>query len=339
MNLITGGTGFLGSHLAALLLKKREEVSIFKRASGNTVETELIFRYHFGEESHHYLKKISFIPGNITEASSLKKAMPGVKHVYHCAAVVSFYRKDLVAMQEINVRGTETLINVLADYPIEKLCHVSSTAALGKSSNDNLINEQTMWEDHGYNSAYAISKYQAELEVWRGIAEGLPVVIVQPGIILGPGLWTKGTCKLFTLVDKGLKFFTRGINGYVDAEDVAEVMTRLTQGNFTNDRFLLVSENLSYENLLSMIARSLGKNPPGIHAGFYARKLLVLADAIRAGITGNPVTYSNDFARVAGSVSRYDASKIQDALNYRFKPVNDTIRQTGQFYQNVKAYE
>jgi dihydroflavonol-4-reductase len=196
-----------------------------------------------------------------------------------------------------------------------------------------------MWENQGYNSAYSISKYQAELEVWRGIAEGLPVVIVQPGIILGPGLWTKGTCKLFTLVDKGLKFFTRGINGYVDAEDVAEVMMRLTQGNFTNDRFLLVSENLSYENLLSMIARSLGKNPPGIHAGFYARKLLVLADAIRAGITGNPVTYSNDFARVAGSVSRYDASKIQDALNYRFKPVNDTIRQTGQFYQNVKAYE
>jgi dihydroflavonol-4-reductase len=339
MNLITGGTGFLGSHLAALLLKKQEEVSILKRPSGNTVETELIFRYHFGEESHHYLKKISFIPGNITEASSLKKAMPGVKHVYHCAAVVSFYRKDLVAMQEINVRGTETLINVLADYPIEKLCHVSSISALGRSSNDALTNEQTMWENHGQNSAYAISKYKAELEVWRGIAEGLPAFIVQPGIILGPGLWNKGTCKLFTLVDNGLKFFTHGVSGYIDAEDAAEVMIRLTQSNFQNDRFLLVSENLSYKDLLKMIADSIGKTSPTIHAGYYARKLLVMADAIRAGITGKPSTYSKDFARVAGSVSRYDASKIKEALSYRFRPINDTIMQTGQFYQKEKAHE
>jgi len=339
MNLITGGTGFLGSHLAALLLKKQEEVCILKRPTGNTVETELIFRYHFGAEFSRYLKRICFIPGNITDDSSLKKALPGIKYVYHCAAVVSFYRKDLSVMQDINVRGTETLVNVLAEYPIKKLCHVSSISALGRNSNDALINEQTMWEDHGHNSAYAISKYKAELEVWRGIAEGLPAVIVQPGIILGPGLWNKGTCRLFSLVDKGLKFYTQGVNGYVDAEDVAEVMMRLTQGDFQNDRYILVSENISYKELLTMIADSMGKKSPTIHAGYYARKVLVIADALRAGITGKPATYSKDFARVAGSVSRYDGSKVKEALNYRFRPVNNTINQAGHFYQKVKAHE
>ena len=229
MNLITGGTGFLGAHLAALLLQQQQSVRIMKRSSSSLKEISLIFQYHFGNDGANMLKKIQFVDGSIMDPFDVEENLKGIKYVFHCAAMVSFNPEDQKTMLKVNVGGTENLVNVLLNSSIEKLCHVSSIASLGRAPSNNMITESTLWEDHGQNSGYSISKYKGELEVWKGIAEGIPAVIVQPAVLLGPGQWNKGTCKLFSLVKSGLKYYTTGINGYVDVEDVADRMITLTR--------------------------------------------------------------------------------------------------------------
>ncbi len=333
MNLITGGTGFLGAHLAAKLLKQQQEVTILKRNTSDIYELKMIFSYHFSEDSEKFFNKLKFIEGDICFADSLRNIFENISRVYHCAATVSFDRKDHKTMFEVNVNGTANIVNLLLEYPHIKLCHVSSIAALGRSNKEDMINEHTYWENHKQQTAYSVSKYQAELEVWRGIAEGLNAVIVMPGVILGPGDLSKGTCKLFSLVNSGLKFYTKGINGYVDVEDVSAIMIHLMNSDISNNRFLLVSENLTYKQILSCMAMHMEKPPPHLHAGYFLRKLLVIFDAFRASISRKPRNYSPEFARIAGSVSRYDTTKIKTITGYEFNSLNSCIAKTSAFYK------
>jgi dihydroflavonol-4-reductase len=340
MILITGGTGFLGSHVTAYLASQGRNVVVMKRKESSTQELNMIFQYHFGNRASDFLQKISFIDGDIRRAEDVHQAIDsGITQVYHCAATVSFDKKHHKLMYDINVQGTHHLVNALLEKGNIKLCHVSSIAALGRSKNKDLITEQTFWEDTGQNTVYSKTKYQAELEVWRGIAEGLDACIVQPGIIMGVGHKGKGTCKLFGLVEKGLPFYTKGINGYVDVRDVARLMILLMDSDISGERFLLISENLSYGDLLSQIANAMGKKPPYIHAGYGMRKMVVGFDAIKSKMGFGPRTYSKEFARLAGSVSRYDASKIKEYTGYEFFSMSDCISSATEFYktQNINS--
>lgn len=334
MNLITGGTGFLGGHVAALLLKSGQEVAIFKRKQSSLFELQLIFQYHFGNQADAYLKKIVFREGDLCDEASLDVATENVTNVYHCAAMVSFQPKDRQTMFETTVTGTELLVNVLLRKNIRRFCHVSSIAATGRSNSNDLIDEESYWEKNSYSTAYSEAKYKSELEVWRGIAEGLPAVIVMPGVIIGPGDPAKGTCQLFTLVNNGLKFYTCGVNGYVDVEDVAKCMIQLVNSDITAQRFMLVSENISYRTLLSTIARYLRKKPPSIHASVSIRKAIIAFDMLRSVLTGKKRVFSNDFARVAGSILYYSSNKIQNTIQYKFQPIAHSIEKTAAFYKS-----
>jgi dihydroflavonol-4-reductase len=335
MNLITGGTGFLGAHLAALLLHKQQSVRIMKRTSSSPDEISLIFKYHFGNAGPEMLKKIQFFEGSLMNPFDIEESLKGVKYVFHCAAKVSFNPRDQKNMFHINVEGTENIVNVLLNSSVEKLCHVSSIAALGRTSMHNKITESTPWDDTGQNSGYSVSKYRGELEVWRGIAEGLPAVIVQPGILLGPGLWNKGSCKLFSLVKSGLKYYTNGINGYIDVEEAADRMISLIKTPVSGERFILVSENLSYKELFTQIAQGLNVRGPSIHAGFTTRRFVVAIDCFRSFISGKDRVFSPDFARLAGQIARYDASKIISLSGKQFTPINECIEKTCSFFNQT----
>lgn len=338
MNLITGGTGFLGAHLAALLLKQDRNVKIFKRPSSSFDELHLIFRYHFGVYASSYFKRLSFVDGDITDIDDVAQALNDISYVFHCAATVSFDKKKQKMMNEINVTGTKNLVNAMLEMQCSaKLCHVSSIASLGRSSNNSMIDESTMWDHASQNTNYSKTKYYSEIEVWRGIAEGLNAVIVQPGIILGPGQWNKGSCELVPLVDRGLKFFTRGVNGFVDVEDVVEVMIKLMYSDISEQRFILVSENLSYQDLFTKIAHNLDRKPPSIHAGYTLRKLVVRADALRSVLFRKKRTYSDEFALLAGSRSEYDPSKIMTLLNHRFIAIDLCLEKTCRFYKQNQS--
>jgi len=333
MNLITGGTGFLGAHLAAHLLTLGEDVKILKRAASSLGEIEIVFKYYFGDDFRNKLASLSFCDGDLLNPHSIENALQNVNNVYHCAATVSFQKRDKQSMFDVNVTGTENLVNVLLNSNNKKLCHVSSIASLGRNTNNTLIDEQSVRDNNKLNTTYSQSKYLSELEVWRGIAEGLPAVIVLPGVILGPGDLKKGTCKLFALVNKGLKFYTTGVNGYVDVEDVADIMIRLMKSDIIAERFVLVSENVSYRDLLTSIAINSGKKPPSVYAGRMLRKIVVSADGAWAIVTGKQRYFSADFARIAGARSEFSSEKIKSMLKFQFNSVNECIEKTTEFYK------
>lgn len=259
MILVTGGTGLLGSHLLFELTSNGEKVRALKRVSSNTEIVKKVFGY-YTDDPDHALSGIDWINGDITDPVEVSEALKGIKKVYHTAGFVSFDPADKEDILKINVNGTENIVNACLERGIEKLCFVSSTAAIGIADNGELLNEELYWTSKGKDSIYSISKYQAEMEVWRGINEGLNAVIVNPSVIIGPGEWRRSSARLFHEVYKGIRFYTQGITGYVDVRDVVKATILLMNGEFSGERYIISAGNYSYKEILSMIADSLGKN-------------------------------------------------------------------------------
>jgi len=247
MILVTGGTGLLGSHLLLDLTKAGKQVRAIKRHSSNIQLIRKVFSYYV-EDPDKLMGQIEWVDADLLDFFSIEEALSGVTEIYHAGAIVSFYPKDHKEMLKVNIDGTSNLVNRAIEAKVEKFCYVSSVATLGRTDNDGLSDEETFWKPSRKNSVYAISKYGAEREIWRAMEEGLNAVIVNPSLILGPGFWEDNS-GLFRLVWQGLKYYTRGVNGYVDVRDLSKVMVRLMDRNIFGERFIVSAENLSYEQL------------------------------------------------------------------------------------------
>ncbi|MCB0663136.1 MAG: NAD-dependent epimerase/dehydratase family protein, partial [Saprospiraceae bacterium] len=251
--LVTGGTGFVGSYLLRYLVEKGySNVFALKR---ETSPMDMVAPVQ---------DKIKWLTGDLLDVPFLEEALEGKSYVFHCAAVVSFKIGESDEMIRINEEGTANIVNVSNFHGIKKLVHVSSIAALGRPKDGAWINEKTSWETSKLNTNYAISKFLSELQVWRGIAEGLTAAIVNPSLILGGGFWDKGTAQMFPTLDKELPFYTPGGSGVVDVRDVAKFMILLMESEEHSKRFLLNSENVTYLELFSKIANQIGKKAPSI---------------------------------------------------------------------------
>ena len=241
MILVTGGTGLVGSHLLYHLCLQNVAIRAIYRTKSSLENVKKVFRYY--TEDENLFSKIEWYQADITDVPKMIPAFSDVKHVYHCAAFISFNPKDYRKMRKVNIHGTAIIVNLCIAAKIEKLCFVSSIAAVGDSLKGKIVTEENEWNKELDNSGYSITKFGAEMEVWRASQEGVDVVVVNPGVILGSGFWEKGSSKLFTQVSKGLKYFTEGITGFVGVKDVANSMILLMNSNVKNERFILVAEN------------------------------------------------------------------------------------------------
>jgi len=327
MILVTGGTGLVGSHLLFNLVNGGSKVRALKRESSSLELIKKVFSY-YSDEADVLLSLIEWVDGDVTDIYSLYDAMENIEQVYHTAAMVSFNPSDRKIMTKTNVEGTANVINAGLNKKIKKLCHVSSIATLGRTDNEKLIDEETHWINSKNNSSYAVSKYGAEREVWRGIIEGLPAVIVNPSVIIGPGNWNKGSSRLFKQVWDGLKYFTEGVNGYVDVRDVAKSMILLMESDITDSRFIVSSENIDYLNLFSLIADGLGKNKPSIKANSILSQLAWRMEKLRSSFTGNNPLITRETARTAFQKYYYSNEKIKKTLGFEFIPMGVSIKET-----------
>ncbi len=328
MIFVTGGTGLVGSHLLYDLLKSGKEVRALKRSSSNMKRVKKVFAY-YDDNPTELFEQIEWVEGNILNYHSLEDLLPGTSEVYHCAAMVSFHPNDHDSMLNNNVKGTENLINAAIHNQVKKFCHVSSIAALGKTQDGSEINEDTYWTPSKRKSSYSLSKFFSEMEVWRGIEEGLEAVIVNPSIILGPGNWDIGSPKLFQAIWKGLKYYTKGETGFVDVRDVSRAMINLMENeNFDktrNQRFILNAGNLSYQNFFNKIADALQKPRPKtfasdliLQASWRAARLASFFSGKRPSITRDAVSGSN-------VISRYNGRKITETIDYQYRDLDQTI--------------
>jgi dihydroflavonol-4-reductase len=323
MIFVTGGTGLLGSHLLYQLTNSDVQIKAIYRDKEKIETVVKLFNYYDPINFNNRLKKINWVHCDILDIISLEEELKSCKTVYHCAALVSFYRKDFYQLMKINREGTANIVNACLNNNISKICYVSSTAAIG--SNDDIITEETKWKQSPSTSGYSISKYSAEKEVWRGVEEGLNAVIVNPCLLIGAGNWKESSMTIFKTVDDGLKFYTSGSNAFVDARDVAEIMEKLMNSDIKNERFLCIGENSSFINMLSIVAQKLNKKAPSIKVSKFLMKLTWLISGIVSKLIGKKPVITKETANSAFSNTIYDASKVKKALNFQFKSLEDSI--------------
>lgn len=259
--LITGATGFLGSHLCSLLLRQGYRVVALRRNSNSEGLFKRVHKFYQLPSSY----QPSWITGDILNIDDIIPALDGVSAVFHCAALVSFAKKDKQRLMGHNVVGTRNVVNACLITGVKQFVYASSVAALGRATgDDDPITENSVWVESKYNSRYAISKYLAEQEVWRAQEEGLHVTLVNPGIILGYGDSFSGSNKIYHMIKKGQSFYPVGSNGFVGVEDVAKMMLFLFENNQWGKRFLCVAETIEYKKLFFQLCEAMGKKPPRI---------------------------------------------------------------------------
>lgn len=335
MIFVTGGTGLVGSHVLLELVRAGKKVRALRRNHSNLEQVKSIFRQE-ADRAEELFNEIEWAEGDILDVWSLDTLLRDVDIIYHCAGLVSFDNSLRDEVLRNNIDGTMNLVNAALKCDVRRFCHVSSIASLGKNREGTPVNENSAWMPASKNTAYAESKFYSELEVWRGMAEGLDAVIVNPSVIIGPGDWSKGSCKFFPRIYKGLRFYTTGITGFVDVRDVADAIMILTEDkNFEkakNQRFLLNAENLQYGVFLNMIAGALNRPGPTIKVSPLfvqaAGPLLVLFSFL----TGS----ENDLTRetLMSSIEKqfYDGSGITGMFGFTYRPVIEAVKDTAAIF-------
>lgn len=313
MILVTGATGLVGSHLLLDLLQKGYRVKALCRAGSDKELVRKIF-LHYSLANETLFGQIEWVEGDITDVVSLEDALQNVEQVYHCAALVSFKKYDRDALMKINAEGTANVVNACLDAHIQKLCYVSSTAAIGKGLEHTLLTEADKWVKTPDVSNYSISKYLAEQEVWRGTEEGLNAVIVNPCVILGPHNWNLGSTFTFKNIYQGLKYYTPGSNAVVDVRVLTRVMMQLMASDIRSERFLVISENLGFKELFTKMAKAMDKQAPRTKVGKNMANIGRIGEAVRSKFTGTEPRITRETLQAAFKNYSYSSQKLKKAL-------------------------
>jgi len=335
MILVTGGTGLVGSHLLYQLALQNESIVAIHRKSSDLSTVQHVFSY-YSDIAEKLFANIQWIEADITDIPALTEAFNGITHVYHAAAMISFSAADYKNMRKVNIEGTANIVNLCIENQVKKLCFVSSIAAIGKPILSKEITESNEWNVEQNNYGYAITKYGAEIEVWRASQEGVNVVIVNPGLILGPGFWHDGPGKLFSNMYNGFKFYTEGITAFVGVVDVVAIMMRLMNSTIVNKRYILVSENDSFKNVFFAISDGLNKKRPAIKATKFLSGIAWRLSSITQKITGIKSLITKQTAQSSHNKYRYSNKKIREALGFNFEPLATTIETTCNYYLKDK---
>jgi len=322
MVLVTGGSGFVGRHLVRLL-------------SAEGVRVRALYNSHMPGKDMQ-LPGIEWVQCDLLDIFAIEEVMEGIEDVYHCAAIVTFDARMAEKMLHFNPESTANIVNQALEQGIHKLVYVSSIAALGRNGTVNKnTSEEQEWGESRYNSAYGLSKYLAENEVWRGIGEGLNAVIINPSVILGAGDFTTGSPQIMNLANKEFPFYTSGINGWVDVQDVVRVMVMLMGSDVESERYIVSEGDHSYRDIFTIMAQALGKKPPTLHAGPLITGIAWRLGAVYSRISGRPAVITRETSRTAHGRSSYNNGKLLAAFpQFAYTPIADTIARMAHAYMN-----
>ncbi|MEY2651536.1 MAG: hypothetical protein RLZZ321_628 [Bacteroidota bacterium] len=323
MNLVTGATGLLGSHVLVELVKNEQRCRASYRSEAKIQDVFKLFTFYFKEEAQQKWTLVEWIKADLLDITDIDSLINGVDRVYHCAALVSFFKADFELCLQQNRYVTATLVDFSLKYGVKHFCHVSSTAAIGGAVP--VANEKTKWQVGGKHSGYGISKLLAEREVWRGIEEGLKAVIVNPCVILGPAAIGSPSLQILETAKQGLLFYTSGSNAVVDARDVAKVMVALVEKGVHNQRYLVVGPQQSFKSLFAQFAKALGKNEPKFAAPKLLTYLFAISHELWCHVSGKRNGLTIETARSSYQNVKYDINKIQTELSYEYTPLDQII--------------
>lgn len=329
MIFVTGGTGLVGSHILLELSQRKEQFKALKRESSSLSICENIFKYYNAEDLY---QKIKWVVGDVNDISSLTDGMQNCEQVVHCAAIVSFQSSDAEILKQVNIEGTANVMNVALSLAVKKVGFVSSIAALGRNSTEDIVNEECHFKATKIDSNYALSKYYAEQEVWRASAEGMNVVIVNPSVILGPGDWNKGSSQIFQKIHSGLKFYSLGSTGYVDVVDVATSLITLLFSDVVNERFIVNGANLKYRDCFDRIAVACNKPKATIKITPLLKEIAWRLESVRSYVLGNKALITRETANSAMTSKSFSTAKIKEFINFNFTDIDSTIKKYADWF-------
>ncbi|WP_346881832.1 NAD-dependent epimerase/dehydratase family protein [uncultured Algibacter sp.] len=331
MILVTGGTGLVGAHLLYKLVHNKQKIKAIYRDEQKFRHVKQVFSC-YSKDYETLFNSITWVEADLLDITELTDAFIGVTKVYHCAALVSFQPNEYKLLRQTNIEGTANIVNMCLAKSVDKLCYVSSIATLGNELNNKPITEDSTWSPEAENSAYAITKYGAEMEVWRATQEGLNAVIVNPGVIIGPGIWQSGSGSLFKKAHKGIPCYTAGTIGLVGVDDVVSIMIMLMDSTINSERFVLVAENWSYKTFLKALALSVNSEPSKKLAHSNMLALAWRLDWLKQKLTGKKRQLTKRVAKSLNSETYYNSDKIKTTLNYKFNAIDKTIANVGSIY-------
>jgi nucleoside-diphosphate-sugar epimerase len=327
MVLVTGGTGFIGAYIIKELVEKGYSVRAIRRSN------KLPFFI-----SPEIFNKIEWVNADVLDVVALNDAMQGVDAVIHSAAVISFFKKERSNMYQVNAEGTANVVNLSLENNIKRLVHISSISALGRTATGEKVTEEKKWTETKLNTHYGISKHKAEMEVWRGIGEGLNAVIINPSTVLGFGNWHEGSCAIFRNIYNEFPWYTTGINGFVDVEDVAKLTILLMESNISEERFIISNQNWEFKKLFDTIADGFGKKHPSRAATPFLSGIAWRLEKIKSLLTGKNPLLTRETAKIAMSKTYWQNDKILNALpGFSFSPLEETIRKACTNYETAVA--
>lgn len=333
MILVTGATGLVGAHLLLHLLEKKQTVRAIYRNAESISKSKVLF------EKQHKLAlfaQIDWIQADITNLPQLEIAFQEITQVYHCAGLISFDPADEESLRKINIEGTANVVNLCLAHAVQKLCFVSSIATIGVSPLPSSPCDETHeWNPELPHTDYAISKYGAEMEIWRGYQEGLSVVIVNPGVILGPYFWESGSGELFAKVAQKFPFYSSGSTGFIGITDVVQPMIQLMESTVSGERYILVSENKSYEAVLKEIGQAMNVSMRWIAIRKWMIGVAWRAEALAGIIFGKKRRLSKQLAQTLFDSTQYSSAKISKELGISFNPISQVIQEIASVYPKI----
>lgn len=318
--LVTGGTGFIGSHLVRRLLESGYAVRVMARHPGRNNEHRQL--------STQQIELVEWVGASLDDPDQIEASIQDVDVVFHCAARISFHSLDRDKIYKTNVRGTARLVDACLEVGVKRFIHLSSVAALGKSTRDDgMMDEQAEWDDKYHPTYYAQSKFLAELEVWRGQEEGLEVAMAHPSIVIGPGkIDHRGSNRFYQMGQQGMPIYPTGSVGFVDVRDVAEVLFRLDFDNIMGRKFVLNAVNLSYQAFFEQMAEITGAQPPRFPLPYLPALFLATGMEWLSYLMRRRFPLTRETIRAACSHTRYDGSAVLASVpGFQYRDFADTL--------------
>lgn len=333
MILVTGGTGLVGAHLLLELTQHHTEIRAIHRKGSDLERVRRIFGYYLSAtEAKRCFSSIQWVEASLNDIPALEEAFIDIERVYHCAARVSFDPRNNHELRKANIEGTANIVNLCISHQVEKLCYTSSVATLDPNLGEDFITETSLWKPELPHNQYAISKYGAEMEVWRGSQEGVPVVIVNPGVIIGPGIWDTGSGVMFLQIFNGLRYSFPKVTGFVGVNDVVKVMTQLMESDIVNKKYVVVAENRSFMDVLNLTAASLGKPAPSRNLKPWMVYLGWVYQRSIGRWTSKEHRLSKNSHQTLFAASLYSSKKLQQELGFQFEPLDEVIVRTADLF-------
>lgn len=327
MVLVTGGTGLVGAHLLLKLLQDGQKVRAIYRTQASVQKTKKLFEIYNAQD---LFTKIEWLEADVLDIPALEIAFQNIEMVYHAAALISFDPKEEEKLRKTNIEGTANIVNCALDFGVKKMCYFSSIAALGDPiQTHDEVDETTEWSPEKPHSDYAISKHGAEMEVWRGYQEGLDAIILNPGIIIGPGFWDSGSGLLFQMTADQNKYFSLGTSGFISVLDVIKIAVALMNSDVTGQNYCLVEENYSYQEVQFAIAKGMNLQPPFKHAKPWMTEVAWRLDWFLATVFNRKRTLSRATAKSMHTQTKYLNHKIKN-LGFEFQPIIPYIKEVAE---------